>query len=263
MNVRYTSSHGDTPMCQIWQASVKPNELWGGHESAQADGQTEWFLYKLEYMWKILLMVLVKFDFNFSSSSQTKQNNVRHCCRFKFLLFSKLFWLQINWIQFIPRWNPWTNSMVIKSSRLYEIGFFLNSIIGLIFMTCKYLCFNSSFRSNVCTIITLHCSYYVQSFGWNYRKPPRIFLKRQVLAQLYLYFCHYNFLRVKQQKLNLAYPRIWNDCNDTVIVRILQKTLIDCLSFLLTEETYLDCHLRTHELLDLERYIVFVFNVTQ
>ena len=33
MNVRDTSSHGDTTMCQI--------KLWAGHESAQTDGQTD------------------------------------------------------------------------------------------------------------------------------------------------------------------------------------------------------------------------------
>ena len=33
MNVRDTSSNGDTPMCQIWLANVKPKKLWAGHEN--------------------------------------------------------------------------------------------------------------------------------------------------------------------------------------------------------------------------------------
>ena len=41
MKVRNTSSHGDTPMCQILLANVKPKTLWAGHESAQTDGQTD------------------------------------------------------------------------------------------------------------------------------------------------------------------------------------------------------------------------------
>ena len=42
MNVRDTSPQVDTPMCQIWKANVKlQKKLWAGHESAQADGQTD------------------------------------------------------------------------------------------------------------------------------------------------------------------------------------------------------------------------------
>ena len=32
MNVCYTSSHVDRPMCQIWYANFKANRLWVGHE---------------------------------------------------------------------------------------------------------------------------------------------------------------------------------------------------------------------------------------
>ena len=37
MNVRDTTSHGDTPMCQC--QTIK--KLWAGHESAQTDRQTD------------------------------------------------------------------------------------------------------------------------------------------------------------------------------------------------------------------------------
>ena len=43
MNVRDTSSHGDTPNLVSQCQTIK--KLWAGHESAQTDGQTEWFLY--------------------------------------------------------------------------------------------------------------------------------------------------------------------------------------------------------------------------
>ena len=42
MDIRDTSSHGDTPMCLIWGVNVKPKtKLWAGHEYAQTDGQTD------------------------------------------------------------------------------------------------------------------------------------------------------------------------------------------------------------------------------
>ena len=53
MNVRDTSSHGDTPMCQIWQANVKPKKVMGRTRictDRQTDKRTKRFLYKSEYM---------------------------------------------------------------------------------------------------------------------------------------------------------------------------------------------------------------------
>ena len=41
MNVHNTSSHDDTPMCQICLAYVKPKTGWTGHESAKTDGRTD------------------------------------------------------------------------------------------------------------------------------------------------------------------------------------------------------------------------------
>ena len=52
MNVRDTSSHGDTPMCQIWLAKVKPKKFMGRtrictdrrtdrRTDRKTDGQTE------------------------------------------------------------------------------------------------------------------------------------------------------------------------------------------------------------------------------
>ena len=48
MNVRDTSSHGDTPMCQIWLAKVKPKKVMGRtrictdrRTDRKTDGQTE------------------------------------------------------------------------------------------------------------------------------------------------------------------------------------------------------------------------------
>ena len=49
MNVRDTSSHGDTPMCKIWQANVKIKKYVMGLTQIctdrRTDGQTELFLY--------------------------------------------------------------------------------------------------------------------------------------------------------------------------------------------------------------------------
>ena len=41
MNVRDTSSHSDTSMCQIWSANVNKKKVMGRHESAQTDRQTD------------------------------------------------------------------------------------------------------------------------------------------------------------------------------------------------------------------------------
>ena len=41
MNVRNTTSYGDTPMCQIWYANVKAKMLRAGHESALWERRTD------------------------------------------------------------------------------------------------------------------------------------------------------------------------------------------------------------------------------
>ena len=47
MNVRNILSYGDTPMCQIWKANVKPKQSYGSDTNQhrqtgrQTDGQTD------------------------------------------------------------------------------------------------------------------------------------------------------------------------------------------------------------------------------